>query len=388
MAKGMYIGVGGVARKGKKAYVGVANVARKVKKMYVGIGGVARLCYSAGLSYTATTALPSKYVYLSALKQVGTKVILGNSGGSYSYSIDSNLVFSDVTNLRRTRNYAMETCTPTHTFFMGGMYDGSDSGYVDSNGNSFRVDAVNSSLVTTTTTFLSSIRGGNGVGGSVGGYALAIGRLRDDGSTNYRYADVDTFSSTLVRGTASTLYLATSHNSAANAGNSYLITAGGRTSPTSSTGYAYSYSTSLVRTLLAALSSERYGCIAVSVGENAIFIGGYEASAYSTVVETYNSSLVKSSLAAYPMAIVNFTTAIASTYDAAYIVNSDITVYMTTNISSYDKSLVLTPSVSNLTVARTSAATGVLDSKVIFAGGNDYTLASPYKTTTVDVYEY
>ncbi|MDF2611358.1 MAG: hypothetical protein K0R92_2832, partial [Lachnospiraceae bacterium] len=50
MAKGMYIGVGGVARKGKKAYVGVSNVARKVKKVYVGVGGVARLCYSAGIS--------------------------------------------------------------------------------------------------------------------------------------------------------------------------------------------------------------------------------------------------------------------------------------------------------------------------------------------------
>lgn len=46
MAKTIYIGVGGVARKVKKIYVGVSGVARKVKKAFIGVGGVARLCYT------------------------------------------------------------------------------------------------------------------------------------------------------------------------------------------------------------------------------------------------------------------------------------------------------------------------------------------------------
>ena len=56
MAKGIYIGVGGVAQKVKKVYVGVDNTARKVKKGYIGVGGFARQFYSSEpeLSYYGT----------------------------------------------------------------------------------------------------------------------------------------------------------------------------------------------------------------------------------------------------------------------------------------------------------------------------------------------
>jgi hypothetical protein len=46
MAKGIYLGIGGVARKVKQPYVGINGVARKVTKGYIGVGGVARLFYS------------------------------------------------------------------------------------------------------------------------------------------------------------------------------------------------------------------------------------------------------------------------------------------------------------------------------------------------------
>lgn len=42
MAKTMYVGINGVARKVKAIYVGVDGVARKVKSGYVGVGGVAK----------------------------------------------------------------------------------------------------------------------------------------------------------------------------------------------------------------------------------------------------------------------------------------------------------------------------------------------------------
>ena len=52
MAKALYVGVGGVAKKGKKGYVGVGGVAKKIKKMYVGdANGKARLAWSGGGGY-------------------------------------------------------------------------------------------------------------------------------------------------------------------------------------------------------------------------------------------------------------------------------------------------------------------------------------------------
>lgn len=49
MAKDVYIGVGGKARKVKNLYIGVGGKARKVKKAYVGVGGKARLFYTSTL---------------------------------------------------------------------------------------------------------------------------------------------------------------------------------------------------------------------------------------------------------------------------------------------------------------------------------------------------
>ena len=63
MAKNIYVGVGGKARKIKQLYVGVGGKARKVKKVYVGVGGKARLVYT---SYVAVTGIT-----LSAVNEVG-----------------------------------------------------------------------------------------------------------------------------------------------------------------------------------------------------------------------------------------------------------------------------------------------------------------------------
>lgn len=49
MAKSVYIGVGGKARKVKNLYIGVGGKARKVKKAYIGVGGKAQLCYTSAL---------------------------------------------------------------------------------------------------------------------------------------------------------------------------------------------------------------------------------------------------------------------------------------------------------------------------------------------------
>lgn len=54
MAKQIYVGAGGLARKGKKAYLGIDGVARKVNRMYIGdASGLARLCFSGGVDVAA-----------------------------------------------------------------------------------------------------------------------------------------------------------------------------------------------------------------------------------------------------------------------------------------------------------------------------------------------
>ena len=61
MATGVYIGIGGKAKKVSKMYIGIGGVAKKIKKGYIGVGGVAKLFYNsqpvlgiAGASITLT----------------------------------------------------------------------------------------------------------------------------------------------------------------------------------------------------------------------------------------------------------------------------------------------------------------------------------------------
>lgn len=54
MAKKIYVGADGKARKVKRVYLGLDGKARKVKKVYIGVGGKARLAWASGLEYSFT----------------------------------------------------------------------------------------------------------------------------------------------------------------------------------------------------------------------------------------------------------------------------------------------------------------------------------------------
>ncbi|SHO53711.1 glycine-rich domain-containing protein [Anaerocolumna xylanovorans] len=84
MAKGMYVGVNGVARKVKKMYVGVNSVARKVKKVYVGVNGVARLAWQGTVPAGQVTFTSSQ---LWTVPEGVSKIdifCVGGGGGSLS----------------------------------------------------------------------------------------------------------------------------------------------------------------------------------------------------------------------------------------------------------------------------------------------------------------
>ena len=82
MAKGIYVGAGGVARRMKKAYVGVAGKARAVRKMYVGVGNRARLCYSAEPEYAGTGAPLAAPKYGAKAAAAGNSALIG--GGRFA----------------------------------------------------------------------------------------------------------------------------------------------------------------------------------------------------------------------------------------------------------------------------------------------------------------
>lgn len=91
MAKSIYIGVDGKARKAKNIYIGVDGKARKVKKMYIGVNGVARLCYTSEVTVTVTI--------VQSANQTITVICNGNSytstftaeaGSTYTASISAS----------------------------------------------------------------------------------------------------------------------------------------------------------------------------------------------------------------------------------------------------------------------------------------------------------
>ena len=75
MAKNLYVGVGGKARKRKAAYIGISGKARKIKKIYVGVGGKARLVYQ---SYIYVTGISLSKVGTSPDKKGGLAIVTAN----------------------------------------------------------------------------------------------------------------------------------------------------------------------------------------------------------------------------------------------------------------------------------------------------------------------
>ena len=86
MAKNLYVGVGGKARKMKAAYIGISGKARKIKKIYIGVGGKARLVYQ---SYIPVTGISLKHELI--------KTTLNGRGYPYKAKITVNFSPSNAT---------------------------------------------------------------------------------------------------------------------------------------------------------------------------------------------------------------------------------------------------------------------------------------------------
>lgn len=91
MAKSIYIGVDGKARKAKNIYIGVDGKARKVKKMYIGVNGVARLCYTSEVTVTVTIVQSANQkITVICNGNSYTSTFTAKAGSTYTASISAS----------------------------------------------------------------------------------------------------------------------------------------------------------------------------------------------------------------------------------------------------------------------------------------------------------
>ncbi len=322
MGKALYIGIGGAARKMKKAYIGIGGAARRVKKIYIGVGGTARLCYSySALSYLGTVSGLSYERSGLAGAAAGNYAVF--VGGNYTGGIDiynSALARSTGSSLWTLYDGMAAATLYGYAFFGGGSYAGEEEAYPNAKVIAFDNSLTRRSLAdlnsgedgiaaaTTPYYVIFPSSGGNGtyyntsmVKGTAGGLSIPRGRfaaasigayaLFAGGYYNGESAAVDAYDSSMVRTSPAALSVARSELGGTGNG-TYAIFAGGGKWGTTMRNAVDAYDASLVRSTPAVLSCERTRPQAVSVGGVAVISGGYNGGARSEV-DMYDSSLVR-----------------------------------------------------------------------------------------------
>ena len=354
----------------EEKYTTPKSVARKVKKAYIGVGGIARPFYSAEqkLVYYGTTTDLSKIRYGLAATTIGDYALFGGGSGSTYYgTIDAynkNLIKSNPTGLSYSRAYLSATTIGDYAIF-GGGYNGSDIA---------EVNTYNKNLAAGTTTALA--KGKRYLAAtSVGDYAIFAGGNSggDEYAAGYS-ATVETYTSNLVKGTASNLSQVRRRLSATTIGD-YALFGGGSYLWTSTGNTAWvntvdTYTSNLVKGTATALSQVRSDLAATSVGDYALFGGGMTgASSCSKVVDTYTSNLVKGT--ASDLSQARYSLAATSVGDYALFGGgmswaSSKAFYST--VDTYDKNLVKSTT-SDLSLGRSDLAAASIGDYAIFAGG-------------------
>lgn len=342
MAKAVYCGVGGVARKVKKIYVGVDDIARKVKKGYCGVGGVARLFYSAGeVGYYGTTTSTLGYAVIKHAGASNPKYALFAGGCksntvnvrsavyAYNSSLTRSSPSSGLSSIRHSQtggsigNYALFVCGTNGTSYYRDVHaydtsltEANVTSLFGSDGSSGWKSATNGSHVvfaggdtedgmlqdvycydaSLTQSILSMNEPKASVAvGSINGYFLLAGGDVDGGSTN----EIEVFDASLTK--QSSLEMPNGGRDGMMTGNvgSHVLFAGGQ-QPTEDAWmkdvYAVSGALTLTITTTNMSAIRRYGA-AVSINDYALFTGGSSSTVAYTknlaTVDIYNSSLTR-----------------------------------------------------------------------------------------------
>lgn len=259
---------------GGTAYAGTASSMRKHAT-----------AYDLALTRSYPTTLSVARYHFAAVA-VGSYILFGggvidtSTATTYSSTVDAYdpaLTRTTPTALSVARGYVSAAMAGNglYALFAGGSKSGGTAVST--------VDAYDSALTRTTPTALSTARRYMAAA-SLGQYALFGG----GSSTN----TVDVYDASLTRITVTALSVARSYLAATSVGE-YAIFAGGAESGGKSDGsdglaVADVYDTSLTRSVATSLSVARRELSAASIGDYALFAGGYDADgSYSTVVDAY-----------------------------------------------------------------------------------------------------
>lgn len=402
MAKGIYIGVSGKARKVKRLYVGVGSKARKVKKMYIGVGGKARLCYSAELEKVGTaTALRVARYALSSARVSGHVLFAGGAVEDESYvmkryvpssvvdAYNASLTRSSPTNLSASRAYMGAASVGGYALFAGGITNGPTA--LAPQIPSSVVDAYNASLTRTSATKLATSGSINEVGlvgvvgGSIGNHAIFAGGAQPNSDGDYgETAYCSVYDASLTR--TSNIKLSTARYCALSASvGDHVLFAGGHVgyssdiygyTNTSGTTTVEAFDSSLTLTHVETLSDKAFGSQGVSFKGYALF------PTWKGVVNAYNSSLTRTTLSTLKFSR-NYSGATAVGDYAIFAGGYDYSNSTSTNaVEAFDASLTKTEA------AKLSDppmfCTGIsIEDHALFAGGTD---SDTGPIDTVDVY--
>ena len=327
MAKGMYASISSTTKKIKKNYAVVGGVTKKIKKMYAIVANVTRLIFSGGQLkyYGAGTALSVARMYGGGASNSKYAIFAG--GDSWETSVEAyntSLTKSTAADLSNTKYNIKSASLSNCAIFLGG-----NDSRVSASTYYKTIEGYNTSLTKVTATANSPhVYGGVA---TINNYAIFCGGMTSSQSGNYvseaynssltktdlanisdvdatgafnkSYAiiatsnkDVDTFNSSLTKGTASKLLdsvsIATAGGTTAGDG-AYALFACGRNSSGSAIATVVAYNTSLTRSLPTMLSVARYSMGTTSLGDYAIFGGGYGSSGVVKTVDAYDASLTR-----------------------------------------------------------------------------------------------
>lgn len=381
MAKGMYVGVGGIAKKVKKMYVGGSDgIARKVRKGYIGVGGVARPFFTGGeLAYYGTATALSVAVVDGAAASNDSYAIF--AGGSSSDGVSSsvtaynkNLTKVTATSLSDARKYlaAARVGNTNYVLFAGGS-DG------DANAKDV-VDAYDGSLTRSIHQSL-SVTVYLLAGASLPGYAMFAGGKRGSSTRSFAYA----YNESLTRSSPSNLSETKSSLCGAN-NDAYAIFAYGYDGDYV-TNTADLYNTSMTKSAMT-MSVRKQNVAAAKVGNTVLFAGGSEdySPSYKSDVETINSDLTRSNAAALPSARNLFAGVEAGEF--ALFAGGEISTrspYRTAEAVSYDQNLTQKVETS-MSTDRSEHAAAVIGDYALIGGGRTGGNVSVTRTSAVDVY--
>ena len=240
----------------------------------------------ANLERTTPTELSQRTQSFAATKVGNYALFAGGGAGGTAYATvnayDASLTRTTPTELSTGRYYLAATTVGNYALF-GGGYAG---------GTNYRatVDAYDTSLTRTTPTELSTARSSL-AGASVGNYAIF------GGGGAYYSADsskVDAYDTSLTRTTLAELSQVQISDLAATSVGNYALFAGGSNSAT-----VYAYDTSLTKTMPTELSVARSSFAATTIapaGDSspqsgyALFAGG---GSYPVIIDVYDTSLTR-----------------------------------------------------------------------------------------------